>query len=438
MANGEGAPEWRVLDFFCDDDGSCALTVLVRGFRFHVIANKGNLSSTPIGQRYDDLVEKLQADQSVEVASTASSDNHTETDSGIDITNQDRSTKNKKVRPGEALQRFMLEPLSEEFENLSESKEEETLQEWYHGPTYFYSLELDTDKALAATQLEATPDLTKRMEKLRPEMALPKQLTDRFDIPFYQASDLIVVATSDQPPGTPFHPCRVRHDQSKRTSFLKIVDNSQPQPVKRELDLLYRAMELKVNSKINVPSLEGLVMFDGAEETKSGQKRIMGFLQTDIPEAKSLTSVLDSSVDQSKRERWAEEVEHAKEVLHEHDIIWGDAKADNFIVDNDDKLWIIDFGGSYTEGWVDPDKKETIEGDDMGTERIMNALEDPVANTYDPEDEGEDEAGGGGKEKPSVTFSPDRERKRRFEELESEGAESRPLPERKDKRNRRD
>ena len=38
------------------------------------------------------------------------------------------------------------------------------------------------------------------------------------------------------------------------------------------------------------------------------------------------------------------------ETLHHRNIIWGDAKAENILVDLDDNAWIIDFGGSYTPG----------------------------------------------------------------------------------------
>lgn len=412
MATDTSKVVWHVLDFFCDDADSCALTVLVRGFRFHVIADKDEFCGS-CGNTYDRLVHNVRSKGNNSTASTSSSDKD-ETDSGIDVSDDTRSDRKVKVDPEEALQRFMLEPLLDEFNKLSDSEEEETLQEWYNGPTYFYNLALSSAGDIKATQLEPTQDLQQRMAKLKPEMALPKYMTDKFEIPLYQASELTVVSTSDQPPCTPFHPCRVRKNNTEQALFLKVVDTQQPQPVKRELNLLYQVMELKLNKEINVPSLEGLVMFDDAEETKSRQKRIMGFLQTDIPGAQPLTGMLDPSVDQAKRERWAKEAERAKEVLHKHEIVWGDAKADNFVVDKDDRLWIIDFGGSYTEGWVDPEMNETVEGDDMGVERIVNALEDPVANTYDPEKEDKKEEEDV-MEKPSVTFSPDKELKRKRE-----------------------
>ncbi|KAJ1324932.1 Kae1-associated serine/threonine protein kinase [Microdochium nivale] len=77
--------------------------------------------------------------------------------------------------------------------------------------------------------------------------------------------------------------------------------------------------------------------------------------------------------------------EKAIEVLHDAGIVWGDAKADNFLVDRHSKLWIIDFGGSHTKGWVDPVLDETEEGDHMGVDKVVNALRDPENMTFDPD-----------------------------------------------------
>ena len=54
--------------------------------------------------------------------------------------------------------------------------------------------------------------------------------------------------------------------------------------------------------------------------------------------------------------------------------MFGDAKADNFLVDKDGKLWIIDFGGSYTEAWVEEGKMETVQGDWQGVKKVAGAL----------------------------------------------------------------
>lgn len=37
-------------------------------------------------------------------------------------------------------------------------------------------------------------------------------------------------------------------------------------------------------------------------------------------------------------------------------------------------LWLIDFGGGWTDGWVDQDKQGTMEGDDQAVRKIVEAL----------------------------------------------------------------
>lgn len=71
-----------------------------------------------------------------------------------------------------------------------------------------------------------------------------------------------------------------------------------------------------------------------------------------------------------KREKRAQESERMVSVMHDNGMVWGDAKADIFMVDRHDELWIIDFRGSYTDRWVDPELTETEEGDDMGWRRL--------------------------------------------------------------------
>jgi hypothetical protein len=54
--------------------------------------------------------------------------------------------------------------------------------------------------------------------------------------------------------------------------------------------------------------------------------------------------------------------------------VWGDAKADNLLLDENNDAWLIDFGGSFTEGWVDKEKAETLEGDIQGMGKILDYL----------------------------------------------------------------
>ncbi|KAK5084603.1 hypothetical protein LTR05_005681 [Lithohypha guttulata] len=59
------------------------------------------------------------------------------------------------------------------------------------------------------------------------------------------------------------------------------------------------------------------------------------------------------------------------EVLHTHDIIWGDVNAGNIVIDEALNAWVIDFGGRNNPEFVDDDKAETIEGDWQGVERLF-------------------------------------------------------------------
>ncbi|TQV98447.1 Protein kinase-like domain [Cordyceps javanica] len=75
-----------------------------------------------------------------------------------------------------------------------------------------------------------------------------------------------------------------------------------------------------------------------------------------------------------RRRRWAGQIRETVQILHDRNIIWGDVKAENVLIDTDDNAWVIDFGGSYTMGWVDEEIAGTVEGDLQGLSKIMSSL----------------------------------------------------------------
>ena len=44
------------------------------------------------------------------------------------------------------------------------------------------------------------------------------------------------------------------------------------------------------------------------------------------------------------------------------------------LVDEDENIWVIDFGGGYTAGWVDKESCETMAGDWQGVKKIKDFL----------------------------------------------------------------
>lgn len=74
------------------------------------------------------------------------------------------------------------------------------------------------------------------------------------------------------------------------------------------------------------------------------------------------------------RRKWDQQVSSAVAYLHDSGVVWGDAKAENVLVDRDDNAWVIGFGGGYTRGWVGKGRMETIAGDQEGLSRIKELL----------------------------------------------------------------
>jgi serine/threonine protein kinase len=106
-----------------------------------------------------------------------------------------------------------------------------------------------------------------------------------------------------------------------------------------------------------------------------GSKRMVGILITYIENKGTLHEVAPwSDCLDEKRRCWAAELECLVRELHAAGLVWGDAKPHNVLVDQEDRLWLIDFDGGYTYGWVDEVKNETQEGDLQGVERIKEWL----------------------------------------------------------------
>lgn len=103
--------------------------------------------------------------------------------------------------------------------------------------------------------------------------------------------------------------------------------------------------------------------------------RLVGLLLTYIENKGTLSDLAPwSDCTNEDRSRWARQIRQSIERLHEADIVWGDAKPENVLIDKQGDAWLIDFDGSYTRGWVDEMNRETAEGDLEGLQRIENWL----------------------------------------------------------------
>ncbi|KAF2032080.1 hypothetical protein EK21DRAFT_61684 [Setomelanomma holmii] len=388
-----------VLDFNYDENDTSAVTVLINDVRFHITVDPADLQKRdkPIYYEYLDKVSSLREaeereEEAVEKAQIAGNkkakkERSQDRDSAVDVSADDEYA--EESEEGEdadqdsasaqvELRNWILDTFTDVVKEWAPPNREpvsSTLHEWYHGPTYFYSMQIKSGK-LEPELIDTSDDLTAKIDALVPKLHMPKYIQD-IDAPWLCAHDLIVEAEVTSP--EPAHPGLVTSKATGEKYFFKPVVPSQPGLVKREISILQKLGRLDLD--IKVPRLLGFV---SASESKASKTEATGMLLTPIDSPRPLTTLLSTSVPEQQRKEWASKCETYVKALHSHAIIWGDAKADNFMVDADNELWIIDFGGSYTEGWVDPELSETKEGDRMGLKKVVQALEDPQKNTFDP------------------------------------------------------
>ncbi|KAK3179305.1 hypothetical protein K4F52_009208 [Lecanicillium sp. MT-2017a] len=154
----------------------------------------------------------------------------------------------------------------------------------------------------------------------------------------------------------------------------KAGDAKGEKAAQRELDCLWKITTSDNAPAIRVPKLLGLVQFPE-------DKRIVGYLEDYVPvsdswEMSTLGSIeTPADIDETRRKKWALQVEETVHMLHEIGVIWGDGKASNVLIHRDtDDAWVLDFGGGWTEGWLDHELAGTIEGDELAVKKIFAFL----------------------------------------------------------------
>lgn len=150
-------------------------------------------------------------------------------------------------------------------------------------------------------------------------------------------------------------------------AFLKLVHRGDKQSLKDELYTYWKIERAQLDSKMRILRLHGLV--------RNNDGVTLGLLLTYIDcKRVTLSCAVKPGTDVSQRERWAAQIQEAIGQLHDAEIVWGDAKADNVLIDVNDDAWLIDFGGGYTEGWVPKTLAGTMEGDRVALETILEYI----------------------------------------------------------------
>lgn len=104
-------------------------------------------------------------------------------------------------------------------------------------------------------------------------------------------------------------------------------------------------------------------------------KHILGLLRHWVP-GRRLSEIKVSSVAIETRRKWMSQIRGSLQRLHEQGLVWRDGKTSNIIIDDErDDAWLIDCGGGFTDGWVDEELSETMEGDEQALGKITKFLD---------------------------------------------------------------
>ncbi|KAH8781265.1 hypothetical protein F5883DRAFT_709702 [Diaporthe sp. PMI_573] len=140
--------------------------------------------------------------------------------------------------------------------------------------------------------------------------------------------------------------------------------------IKREIDCLQKISKAFLG-RVSVPKLLGYVKHPRSSA-------ILGFLREWVPSKDNLKDLKEAGFPdfpKEIRQKVGCQIKEAVKVLHEIGVIWGDAKPSNVVIDLNNDAWLIDFGGGWSEGWVDENLQNTVKGDQQAVTRILEFLD---------------------------------------------------------------
>ncbi|KAI3322948.1 hypothetical protein HD806DRAFT_499726 [Xylariaceae sp. AK1471] len=235
-----------------------------------------------------------------------------------------------------------------------------TLQDFFFPDTRFFTLRAVTGRLVPFPDITGDDD----DDEFGYGVRLPNELCSRWHC--LAPSDLEICAKRPEE-ALSKTPQRVRPVGASDIFFLKLVRRGDGQFTKRELSNYEKIDNAGLEEELFISRLHGLV--------RNASDLIVGFLLTDIDcKATTLACAANPDVPISLRRKWADQVKSTVERLHAVGIIWGDVKAANVLVDVNNDAWVVDFGGGYTEGWVDKELAGTVAGDLQGLTKIISFL----------------------------------------------------------------
>ncbi|GKU14668.1 protein kinase [Fusarium langsethiae] len=253
---------------------------------------------------------------------------------------------------------WIVEPLLPLFRRLPapDNAGRSTLHDFFKPETFVYTLRAHSEKLI--------PELDRKRQK-EPRFGI--FLTDDICAPWPSFSPSEVLICQEKVFGPPSHTPRKVLLNDGTTAFLKLVHRGDKQFLKTELSTYKKIDEARFADKTRVPRLLGLVRDD--------DNVVFGLILSYIDcQRVTLSCAVQPETPIELREKWVAQIEDTVDQLHDAGIIWGDAKPDNVLIDVNQDAWVTDFDGGYTEGWVPKGLAQTVEGDCVALEKIVEYI----------------------------------------------------------------
>lgn len=136
----------------------------------------------------------------------------------------------------------------------------------------------------------------------------------------------------------------------------------------RELSILQKLVSLGLSKRLRVPTLCGVVSYSDEQDV------ICGILLEPIGSKGWLGTTESGGFSNEQRVKWMAQIEEVVKQLHAHDIIWGDVRPENLLIDTADNAWVTGFGPSESPRFVDRGMIGTVEGDMQGLAKMRDYL----------------------------------------------------------------
>ncbi|EGD95116.1 serine/threonine protein kinase [Trichophyton tonsurans CBS 112818] len=135
-----------------------------------------------------------------------------------------------------------------------------------------------------------------------------------------------------------------------------------------ELSILQKLVSLGLSKRLRVPPLCGVVSYSDEQDV------ICGILLEPIGSKGWLGTTESGGFSNEQRVKWMAQIEEVVKQLHAHDIIWGDVRPENVLIDKADDAWVTGFGPSESPRFVDRGMIGTVEGDMQGLAKMRDYL----------------------------------------------------------------